>query len=60
MVASMNLNTLILKQVKLLIVCHYEMIGEGTIPNQYGTWGYGRDGWCPGLDVDLNVSDITE
>ena len=37
-----------------------EMIGEGTIPNQYGTWGYGRAGWCPGLDVDLNVSDITE
>ena len=37
-----------------------EMIGEGTIPNQYGTWGYGRAGWCPGLDVDLNVTDITE
>ena len=37
-----------------------EMIGEGTIPNQYGTWGYGRAGWCPGLDVAPSVTDITD
>ena len=37
-----------------------EMIGEGTIPNQYGTWGYGRAGWCPGLDVDPYITDITD
>ena len=36
-----------------------EMISEGTVPNQYGTWGYGRAGWCPGLDVDPFVTDIT-
>tara|TARA_Y100001970_G_scaffold167327_1_gene204786 strand:- start:1216 stop:2994 length:1779 start_codon:yes stop_codon:yes gene_type:complete len=36
-----------------------EMIGEGTVPNQYGTWGYGRAGWCPGLDVDPFITDIT-
>ena len=37
-----------------------EMILEGTIPNQYGTWGYGRAGWCPGLDVDPFITDITD
>ena len=37
-----------------------EMIAEGTIPNQYGTWGYGRAGWCPGLDVDPYITDITD
>ena len=37
-----------------------EMIAEGTVPNQYGTWGYGRAGWCPGLDVDPYVTDITD
>ena len=37
-----------------------EMIGQGTVPNQYGTWGYGRAGWCPGLDVDPFITDITE
>ena len=37
-----------------------EMIGQGTVPNQYGTWGYGRAGWCPGLDVDPFVTDITD
>ena len=37
-----------------------EMILEGTVPNQYGTWGYGRAGWCPGLDVDPFITDITD
>ena len=37
-----------------------EMIAEGTVPNQYGTWGYGRAGWCPGLDVDPYITDITD
>ena len=32
----------------------------GVIPNQYGTWGYGRAGWCPGRDVDPYVMDITD
>ena len=34
-------------------------IAQGVIPNQYGTWGYGRQGWCPGLDVKPFVQDIT-
>ena len=34
-------------------------IAQGVIPNQYGTWGYGRQGWCPGLDVKPFVQDIS-
>ncbi len=36
-----------------------DAIAEGTIPNQYGTWGYGRAGWCPGQDVAPHIIDIT-
>ena len=32
----------------------------GVIPNQYGTWGYGRAGWCPGRDVIPYIMDITD
>jgi len=32
---------------------------QGVIPNQGGTWGYGRAGWCPGMDVHPYVTDIT-
>ena len=35
-------------------------IAQGVIPNQYGTWGYGRAGWCPGQDVDPYITDITK
>ena len=35
-------------------------IAEGVIPNQYGTWGYGRAGWCPGQDVVPYITDITD
>ena len=34
-------------------------IVQGVKPNQYGTWGYGRAGWCPGQDVHPMVTDIT-
>lgn len=37
-----------------------ETISQGVSPNQYGTWGYGRAGWCPGMDVDPFIVDITE
>ena len=36
-----------------------ERISEGVVPNQFGTWPYGRGGWCPGLDVMPWVQDIT-
>ena len=35
-------------------------IEQGVIPNQGGTWGYGRAGWCPGMDVHPYITDITD
>lgn len=32
---------------------------EGTVPNQYGTWWYGRSGWCPGKEVPMVNLDVT-
>ncbi len=32
---------------------------DGTVPNQYGTWWYGRNGWCPGKEVEHVVVDIS-
>lgn len=31
----------------------------GTVPNQYGTWYFGRSGWCPGKQVEWWEADIT-
>jgi hypothetical protein len=36
-----------------------DKVAEGTVPNQYGTWWYGRSGWCPGKEVQLVMQDIT-
>lgn len=33
---------------------------EGTVPNQYGTWVYGRGGWCPGKQVDPFIAAVTD
>jgi peptide-N-glycosidase F-like protein/type IX secretion system substrate protein len=34
-------------------------IDEGVTPNQFGTWPYGRGGWCPGQDVPPFVADVS-
>jgi hypothetical protein len=34
-------------------------IPDGVVPNQAGTWIYGRGGWCPGQDVKPWVVDVT-
>uniref|UniRef100_A0A667XXJ3 Si:dkey-256h2.1 n=1 Tax=Myripristis murdjan TaxID=586833 RepID=A0A667XXJ3_9TELE len=34
-------------------------VKEGAVPNEYGTWLYGRGGWCDGLQVDPWTIDIT-
>lgn len=39
--------------------CQNDVI-HGTIPNQYGTWFYGRSNWCPGKQVDPVYIDITD
>ena len=36
-----------------------DQIEIGTVPNQYGTWHYGRGGWCPGLDVPAWSADLS-
>ena len=37
-----------------------EQIEDGVVPNQYGTWPFGRGGWCPGFDVKPFVADVTD
>ncbi len=34
-------------------------VDSGMVPNQSGTWWYGRGGWCPGQQVDPWVVDVT-
>ena len=35
-------------------------VSDGAVPNEHGTWLYGRDGWCCGKDVVPWVTDITD
>jgi hypothetical protein len=37
-----------------------DQVGIGVVPNQYGSWPFGRAGWCPGLDVPAWTVDITD
>ena len=37
----------------------FEKVSEGVVPNQYGSWPYGRAGWCPGEDVKLIEIDVS-
>jgi hypothetical protein len=34
-------------------------VHTGTVPNQAGTWWFGRGGWCPGRRVDPWTVDVT-
>ncbi len=36
-----------------------QRVDAGVVPNQHGTWYYGRGGWCPGGDVPPWIVDIT-
>ena len=36
-----------------------QRVDLGVVPNQHGTWYYGRGGWCPGQDVAPWVVDVT-
>ena len=38
--------------------CMYQ-VDDGVVPNQGGTWVYGRGGWCPGLEVEPWVEDLS-
>ena len=37
-----------------------DQIDIGTVPNQNGTWWFGRGGWCPGKQVDPWVWDVSD
>lgn len=37
-----------------------DQVERGMTPNQYGTWWFGRGGWCPGQQVDPHVIDVTD
>ncbi|XP_028672880.1 uncharacterized protein si:dkey-256h2.1 [Erpetoichthys calabaricus] len=37
-----------------------EKVPEGVVPNERGTWLYGRAGWCDGQDVAPWRTDITD
>ncbi len=38
----------------------FNKVTKGVVPNQYGSWPFGRAGWCPGQDVKPINIDITE
>lgn len=37
-----------------------DFVTSGSVPNEHGTWYYGRNGWCDGADVPPLVWDVTE
>lgn len=34
-------------------------VKDGVVPNEHGTWLYGRGGWCDGLQVNPWRIDIS-
>lgn len=41
-----------------LLMCM--QVEEGGIPNEHGTWHFGRNGWCDGQNVRPWVVDVTK
>lgn len=39
--------------------CAEQVATNGALPNQAGTWTYGRDGWCPGMGVTPGIFDVS-
>ena len=37
-----------------------DQVSDGSEPNEHGTWMYGRNGWCDGMNVSPWIEDITE
>lgn len=52
-------NTRVFKNAGTALGCA-ERVREGVVPNEHGTWLYGRDGWCDGQEVVPWVIDILE
>ncbi|KAM9353841.1 uncharacterized protein ABDE67_006235 [Symphorus nematophorus] len=58
LVNSVHNNTLVFDSAGSPLGCTTR-VKEGAVPNEYGTWLYGRGGWCDGLQVDPWRIDIT-
>ncbi|XP_070823210.1 uncharacterized protein [Chaetodon trifascialis] len=52
-------NTLVFDSAGTPLGCT-KWVKKGAVPNEYGTWLYGRAGWCDGLQVDPWRIDITK
>ena len=37
-----------------------KQVKYGSIPNEHGTWYYGRNGWCDGQDIPPLEWDVTK
>ena len=37
-----------------------DAVDIGVYPNQYGSWIFGRAGWCPGQEVPMWRQDVTD
>ncbi|NP_001373269.1 uncharacterized protein LOC337520 precursor [Danio rerio] len=51
-------NTLVFEAAGSPLGCSL-LVPKGGVPNECGTWLYGRGGWCDGLQVDPWRTDIT-
>ncbi|KAM8734039.1 uncharacterized protein AB9X84_022967 [Acanthopagrus schlegelii] len=52
-------NTLIFDSAGTPLGCTTR-VKEGAVPNEHGTWLYGRAGWCDGLQVNPWRVDVTK
>ena len=41
------------------VLCFLGDVTIRKVPNEHGTWYFGRNGWCDGLDVEPLLFDIT-
>lgn len=57
-VNSVYNNTLTFQSADAPLGCALR-VPDGAVPNEYGTWLYGRGGWCCGLQVDPWRTDLT-
>jgi hypothetical protein len=51
-------HTLAFPEAQTMLGCATR-VNEGIVPNQFGTWYFGRGGWCPGSDVRPYIADVT-
>ncbi|XP_062277932.1 uncharacterized protein si:dkey-256h2.1 [Scomber scombrus] len=59
LINSVHNNTLTFDTAGTALGCAMR-VKEGAVPNEHGTWLYGRGGWCDGLQVNPWRVDITK